>query len=129
MKLKDLTSEKETLAEELRDPEFRAEWERTALARAIANTLVGYRVEHRLSQSALAEQLGMKQPAVARLESGEHNPSLETLQRLVRTLDIELVLDLVPPHRRPKLITKAAQTEHALEQVAAEEYGLVIAAG
>jgi hypothetical protein len=39
------------------------------------------------------------------------------------------VLDLVPPDRRPKLVTKAAQTDHAIEVVAAEDYGLLIAAG
>jgi transcriptional regulator with XRE-family HTH domain len=129
MRLKDMPSQQEILEEDLRDPEFRAEWERTALARAIANKLVAHRVEHGLSQAALGAKLGMKQPAVARLEAGEHNPSLDTLVRVVRVLDIEIVLDLVPPHRRPKLITKAAQTDHAIERVAAEDYGLLIAAG
>lgn len=129
MKLKNLPAQKEILEEDLRDPEFRAEWERTALARAIASKVVAYRVEHGLSQRALAARLGMKQPAIARLEGGQHNPSLDTLFRLVRTLDIEIVVDLVPPRRSPKLVTKAAQTTHAVERVAADEYALLIAAG
>jgi hypothetical protein len=37
----------ELLAEQLHDdPEFRAEWERTALARAVAVALVRHRADH-----------------------------------------------------------------------------------
>jgi hypothetical protein len=53
------------LAEELEDPEFREQWEHTALARAVALALVQYRVEHHVSQTALAKLLGVKQPTVA----------------------------------------------------------------
>src|SRR5260370_24192863 len=62
-----------------RDPEFRVEWERTALARAVALVVVGYRAKHKLSQRKLAELLEWKPSQVARLELGEHNPSLDTL--------------------------------------------------
>ena len=64
----------EVLAEMLQDPEFRAEWERTALARAVAEAVIRYRAEHGLSQTALAGMLGWRQPVVARLEAAEHNP-------------------------------------------------------
>ena len=42
------------LEEELQDPEFRAEWERLAPARAVANRLIAYRAEHELTQTGLA---------------------------------------------------------------------------
>jgi ribosome-binding protein aMBF1 (putative translation factor) len=129
MKLKELQRSTDVLAKELRDPEFRAEWERTALARAIASRVIAHRVENDLSQTALAERLGMKQPAVARLESGEHTPTLETLMRIVPVLDIELVIDLVPAKRKPKLVTKRAQTTGAVESVSSDEYGILVAAG
>jgi transcriptional regulator with XRE-family HTH domain len=129
MKLSRLPSSKNVLKKDLRDPKFRAEWERTALARAIASQVIGYRVEHGLSQTALAKRLGMKQPAVARLEAGEVTPSLETLQRLVSVLDTEIVIDLVPPEREPKLVTRRAQTSSAVEKIEAENYSLLIAAG
>jgi transcriptional regulator with XRE-family HTH domain len=59
------------------------------VARAVASRLVEYRVEHALSQAAVARRLGMKQPAVARLEAGGHNPSFDTLARLSSVLGIE----------------------------------------
>jgi len=38
-----------------------AEWERTAVARALASQVVAYRVTHGLSQRALADELHMSQ--------------------------------------------------------------------
>ena len=74
----------EVLAEMLQDPQFRAEWERTALARAVAEAVIRYRAEHGLSQTGLARLLGWRQPVVARLEAAERNPSMDTLLTLAR---------------------------------------------
>src|SRR5688572_12056227 len=92
----DLIPWEDVLAEQLADPEFRAEWERTALARAVANAVVTYRTRERLSQKAIAARLGMKQPAIARLELGEHNPSIETLERLASLLGLRFIVDVAP---------------------------------
>jgi ribosome-binding protein aMBF1 (putative translation factor) len=94
--LSDLRSSRDSLAEALRDEAFRREWERTALATAVAIRLVEYRAEHGLSQRALAAKLGMKQPAIARLEAGDHTPSIETLVRLSRGLGMRFRLDITP---------------------------------
>jgi ribosome-binding protein aMBF1 (putative translation factor) len=96
VKLSDLRSSEDSLSEALRDEGFRREWERTALARALAIRLVEYRAEHGLSQRALAAMLGMKQPAIARLEAGDHTPSIETLVRLSRGLGMRFRLDITP---------------------------------
>lgn len=94
MRVTDMPSSDEVLKRQLRDPVFRAEWDRTAVARAVAKRLVEYRVEHELTQTALARQLEMKQPAIARLEAGKHNPSFETLGRLASRLGIEFHIDV-----------------------------------
>jgi transcriptional regulator with XRE-family HTH domain len=79
-----------------RDPEFRAYWARTALARAVANEVIRYRVEHDLTQSQLARTLGMSQPAVARLEIGEHNPTWDTLNLLAGKLGATFMITISP---------------------------------
>ena len=38
----------------------------------------------------------MKQPAIARLEAGEHEPSLATLSRLSRALGVALTVEIAP---------------------------------
>jgi ribosome-binding protein aMBF1 (putative translation factor) len=94
MKLSELASHAEIAAEQRADPEFRADWDRSALARAVAQRVVAYRVEHGLTQTALARRLGTHQPAVARLESGDHTPSLDTLWRLAARLGLESHIDV-----------------------------------
>jgi transcriptional regulator with XRE-family HTH domain len=84
------------LEEELRDPEFRAEWERLAPARAVANRLILYRAEHGLTQTALGRLLGMPQSAIARLEIGEHIPTLPTLLKLSDVLGLEILVTMSP---------------------------------
>lgn len=76
------------------NPEVRRELERTALANDVAIRVITYRVEHGLSQTQLARKLGMHQPAIARLESGDHEPSLSTLGRLAKGLGIEFRISI-----------------------------------
>lgn len=100
MKVSEMKTTKEVIQRDLEDPEFRAEWERTALARGVALAVLKYRNDHQLSQRDLAQKLGWKQPAVARLESGEVNPSLETLYQLASRLRIHFMVEVAPTKRR-----------------------------
>ncbi len=81
-------------AEDMRDPEFRAHWERTALARELSLAVVRYRAEHGLSQRALAAKLGVHQPQISRLEDGETTPSLDTLANVARGLGLHVRLEV-----------------------------------
>ena len=96
MRINDMPTADEVRAELLKDPAFQREWERTELARAVAVQVASYRAEHNLTQSELARQLGMKQPAIARLEAGEHIPTVPTLQRLSQGLGLEFHIDITP---------------------------------
>jgi ribosome-binding protein aMBF1 (putative translation factor) len=109
VKLSDMKTSEQVLAEEMGDPAFSAEWERTAMARALALKVLAYRTEQHLSQRALAAKLGMTQPQVARIEAGEHNPTIDTLARIAQTLDIEFAIDVRPCEQESKFINKRAQ--------------------
>jgi DNA-binding XRE family transcriptional regulator len=100
--------------EQLADPSFRAQWQRLAPAREFAATLLRYRAEHKLSQRILAKRLGVSQPRVVKLESGEHNPEVDTIINAVRRLGIEFVLDVAPAGRKPALVTARAQKRGAI---------------
>jgi transcriptional regulator with XRE-family HTH domain len=128
VKLSDLPTHEEVLAEHLdADPEYRREWERTALARAVAVKVIAYRAEHGLSQTALGKRLKMSQPAVARLESGEHNPTFPMLLRISDALEIELTIDITPSGHEPQLIGTRAR-RNALESFEGNGYAVVVAA-
>jgi transcriptional regulator with XRE-family HTH domain len=96
MKADALISSDEVLERELRDPEFRERWEKTALARWLAIEVSHHRAEHGLTQRALACLLGVNQSDVARMEAGEHNPTLDRLMRVASCLGIELTIDIRP---------------------------------
>lgn len=128
MKPEKLKSRKQVLKDHLKDPAFRERWERTALGRAVALRLVAYRAEHGISQTALARELGMKQPAVARLEAGEKNPSWETLGRISKALGVEFVIDILPKGQKA-LVERFAARAEVVERGSAEEADLVVAVG
>jgi ribosome-binding protein aMBF1 (putative translation factor) len=103
--------------EENRDPQFREEWEQSLLARLVAAQLIEYRADHNLSQRALAEKLGKKQPYVARLEAGETNPDVETVANISRSLGIEFVISIAPPAARTaRLVTKRVAAAHTVKR-------------
>jgi ribosome-binding protein aMBF1 (putative translation factor) len=96
MKLSELSSADGVKAEALKNPAVRAEWDRTAVAREVASRVVRYRVEHGLSQTDLGAKLGVSQPYIAKLESGDRAPSLSTLARLAQRLGLEFHIDVTP---------------------------------
>jgi ribosome-binding protein aMBF1 (putative translation factor) len=93
VKLSDLRSAAEVHEQNMLNPEYKHEYDRTKLANDIAVRVLAYRAQHRMSQAELARRLGMRQPNIARLESGEHEPSLSTLVRL-STLGIDFSIDI-----------------------------------
>jgi DNA-binding XRE family transcriptional regulator len=95
------------------DPGFRAEWQRLTLAREVAAQIIRYRAENGLSQRALAAHLGVSQPRVVALESGEQNPSVDTLIDLSRATGLEFAFDVAPASRKAKLVTKGVRERHS----------------
>ncbi|MGH8165585.1 MAG: helix-turn-helix domain-containing protein [Rhodanobacteraceae bacterium] len=130
MKLSEMKTNDELIAEQLRtDPEFRAEWERTALARAVAVAIVHYRAEHDLSQRDLAQRLGMKQPQVARLELGEVTPGIDTLMRISAQLGIEFTIDIRPASAPVRTVPREAGSERVVGMVRGNDVELLVTAG
>ena len=63
---------------------------------SIADQVAARRRELGLSQHELARLTGTTQSAIARLESGQRPPRIDTLLRIASALDSELVVDLRP---------------------------------
>ncbi len=54
------------------------------------------RSKAKLSQQSLAELAGVSQQAVSAYETGKKDPTMETLQRLIRAAGLELRIKLEP---------------------------------
>ena len=63
---------------------------------AIIQAMIDAREKTGLTQKELSEKTGITQADISRLENGNANPSLKTLQRLAEGLGMTLKLEFVP---------------------------------
>ena len=76
----------------LADTEVQAAYEELAPRFAVVRQLIALREQRGWSQQKLADRAGMKQPQLARLETGQVEPKLDTLQRLAKAMDTRLTI-------------------------------------
>jgi DNA-binding XRE family transcriptional regulator len=80
----------EMLKEELKNPEFRREYEALEKEFEVAEEVIRLRIRAGLTQKELARKAQTSQPAIARLESGNYrNLSLSFLRRIGEALGVE----------------------------------------
>ncbi len=84
------------LNEQLKNPEFKAEWEAMTPEYQAIRAILDARQKANLSQQQLAELAGMSPEDINRLETGNASPSLRTLQRIAAGLNMALKLEFVP---------------------------------
>lgn len=78
---------KNVKSELLRDVELRKEYDNLAPYFELATQLMDARIKKGLTQGQLADRVGTKQSAIARLESGKYNPSLHLLEKVADATD------------------------------------------
>lgn len=86
------------LQEQLQDPEFRKEYEALQPEHAVVQAIIDARKNAGLTQKELSERTGIAQGDISKLENGNANPSIRTLQRLAAmgmTLKVEFLPNTV----------------------------------
>jgi len=91
-----MTSLKNLKRKLLANQEVRAEYEALKLEEQLAAELTRVRVSAGLTQAQLAERMKAKQAAIARVESGRHLPSLDTLRGYAAATGQQLVVSFKP---------------------------------
>jgi len=88
----------------LKNPAVQAEHDAQAEAFALLDELLRARQRAGLTQAEVAERMGTKTPAVARLEAGggsqRHSPSVATLRKYASAVGCRLEIKLLPDRRR-----------------------------
>jgi transcriptional regulator with XRE-family HTH domain len=102
-------------AEQMQDPEFQAAVEELEPAYQVARL----RIRRGLTQKQLAKLVGTHQSSIARLESGNTQPRLSFLRRVVNALGARLEVRIVPrekklPTRYPPIIIAAESDDTGL---------------
>jgi len=83
------------LQEKLKNPEFKAEYDALEPEFSIMQAMIDARKESGLTQKELSEKTGITQADISRLEKGNANPSLKTLQRLAAGMNMRVRLEFV----------------------------------
>ena len=86
----------ESPAERLKDPEYAGAYGEETARASFAVCMATARIEAGLTQQELAERIGKSQPYVSKLESGEANPTLATIGRILACLGKQLVCEAQP---------------------------------
>lgn len=84
------------LNEQLKNEEFRKEWEENQPEMDIIRAMADARISQNLTQKELAERTGINQADISKLENGTRNPSLKLLKRLADGMGMDLKLVFTP---------------------------------
>jgi DNA-binding XRE family transcriptional regulator len=83
------------LENELKNPEFKKEFDSFEEEFTLAKEIIKLRKSNKLTQKELAEKVGTSQPAIARLESGNYkNLSLVFIRKVANALGTTPVIKL-----------------------------------
>lgn len=80
----------------LKDPALGVEYKKLQPEFAVIEAIFRARMRKGLTQERVARRMKTKQSAIARLESGSANPSVNFLQRLASALDSRLEIRFLP---------------------------------
>lgn len=83
------------LNRQLQRPSFKAEWDALQPELTIAQAMIDARKESGLTQKQLSERTGIAQADISKLERGNANPSLRTLQRLAAGMGMNIRIEFV----------------------------------
>jgi transcriptional regulator with XRE-family HTH domain len=77
------------------DFELKKEYDKLELEYKIISQIIDLRKKKKISQKQLAELVNTKQPSIARLESGDYNPSIDFLKKIAEVLGAELEIKFI----------------------------------
>ncbi len=75
----------ELLAQELKNPEFKKEWDRLEPAYQAQRAMIRARIDSKMSQRQLAKRAKTTQAVISRIENMTVSPSIGLLQRIAES--------------------------------------------
>lgn len=90
-----MTNFNDFLNAQLIDPELKAEYNSIEPEFAVVQALIDVRKKKGITQQQLAHLSGIAQGDISKIENGNANPSIKTLQRLAAAMDKKLKIEFV----------------------------------
>ncbi len=93
--MKTKKSHEQMITEWHNDPAFKAEYDALENDFALFDELIKARQSAGLTQEAVAKRMGTKVPAISRIETGRHSPTVATLRRYATACGKRLEIKIV----------------------------------
>lgn len=90
-----MTNFNDYLNEQMKNPEFKEEYDALEPEFAIIQAIIDARKSSGITQKELSQKSGIAQGDISKLENGNANPSLKTLQRLASAMGKKLKIEFV----------------------------------
>ena len=87
---------RETLNEQLKDPAFKIEYDALSAEYQLINAILDARKAANITQKQLAEKTGIAQSDISKIENGNANPSLKTIERIASGMGMTVRVEFVP---------------------------------
>ena len=78
-----------------KDPGFKERYDLIREKAAVVKEIIEYRIRHNVSQAQLAEQIGVTQQYISKIEEGEFS-NLDTIENVLHHIGYRLKLEVVP---------------------------------
>ena len=78
-----------------RNPDFKVRYDLLMEKAAVVKKIIAYRIRHKLSQEQLAEEIGVTQQYISKIEEGEFS-NLDTIENVLEHIGYRLKLEVVP---------------------------------
>jgi len=78
------------LRQQLKNPKFKKEWEKSEAPYQITRELIAARIEKKISQRSLAKKAKTTQAVISRIENMSVSPSVNLLQKIAEALKKKL---------------------------------------
>lgn len=89
---------------QLQDPGIRREYEALQAEHAVNQAMIDARQKSGMTQKELAERTGIAQADISKLEHGNANPSIRTLQRLAKGMGMVLKIEFAPEKAKASMM-------------------------
>ena len=83
------------LEEQLKNAEFKEEWDTSKPEYELMRLLVLARSKNNMTQAELAKKTGIRQSNISRIENGKCSPNLETLIKLAKGLNKKIQIQII----------------------------------
>lgn len=87
---------RELLNERLKDEDFKKKYDELTPEYEVVKAFLKARKQCNMTQKELAEKSGIAQSDISKLENGNSNPSIKTLQRLASSMNMHIKVEFVP---------------------------------